>query len=170
MKAILFFIVVAVTSLTLVAGEHPEAAKSSPAFDKLKALAGTWKGKDEEGKVVGVSYKVVSSGSSVMESLEMEDHPDMMITMYNLDGSKVMMTHYCSMGNQPRMRASGLSKDGNTLTFKFVDATNMASKNDAHMHNLALTFKDNDHFTQEWTMMMEGGKEHHAVFEFERAK
>lgn len=170
MKAIVFAFALVALSLTAVAGEHPESAKSNAAFDKIKSLAGSWKGKDEEGNPVGVSYKVVSSNSSVMESLDMKESPDAMITMYNLDGDKVMMTHYCSMGNQPRMRSSGLSKDGNTLNFKFVDATNLASPKDPHMKNLLVKFKDNDHFSQEWTMLMEGGTEHHAVFEFERAK
>ena len=30
-----------------------------------------------------------------------------MISMFNLDGDRVVLTHYCAAGNQPRMVASG---------------------------------------------------------------
>jgi len=36
-----------------------------------------------------------------MESMEHES----MVTMYHLDKGRVMMTHYCSAQNQPRMQA-----------------------------------------------------------------
>ena len=155
---------------TLCSGAPPEASKSTPQFDKMKSLVGTWKGKDDEGKPVSVTYKLASNGNSLMEELEMAEDPEAMITMYHLNGSKLMMTHYCSMGNQPRMRMDKASKDGNTFTFSFVDATNLASKKDSHMSKLVVTFKDSDHFTQEWTMSMDGKDAHHAVFDFERAK
>ena len=169
MRYIVIVAMMMILSSILFAGT-PEENKSTPGFDKMKSLVGTWTGRDEEGKPVNVSYKLVSGGNSLMESLDMQDHPDGMITMYHLDGSKLMMTHYCSMGNQPRMRAGKVSKDGNTFTFSYVDATNLASNKDAHMSKLVVTFKDNDHFTQEWTMSMDGKDAHHAVFEFERAK
>jgi|SRR5208283_3988906 len=170
MKYITIAILIVVCAATLIAGDSQEGAKSSPQFDKMKSLVGTWKGKDDEGKPVTASYKLVSGGSSLMESLEMQEHPDAMITMYHLNGSKLMMTHYCSMGNQPRMRVENVSKDGNIYTFKFVDATNLASKKDAHMSKLVVTFKDDDHFSQDWTMNKGGKDVHHALFDFERVK
>ena len=41
---------------------------------------------------------------AVMETL---DGPDaiQMITVYHPDGASLLMTHYCSMGNEPRMRS-----------------------------------------------------------------
>jgi hypothetical protein len=170
MKTTIVAILMFVLSATLFAGNPPEDAKSTPQFDKMKSLVGAWKAKDDDAKSVTASYKLVSDGSSLMESLEMQEHADAMITMYHLNGSKLMMTHYCSMGNQPRMRMEKASKDGNTFTFSFVDATNLASKKDSHMSKLVVTFKDDDHFTQGWTMSMDGKDAHHAVFEFERAK
>ena len=100
----------------------------------------------------------------------MGESPEAMVTMYHLDGDRLMMTHYCSLGNQPRMRAKKMAKDDKTLSFAFVDATNLTSPKDSHMHNLVFAFKDDDHFAQEWTMWKEGKTEHIATFEFERAK
>ena len=170
MKLCIILVLTAFSAMALVAGTAPGSDKASPDFEKLKTLAGTWKGKDEDGKPVQISYKVVSAGSSIMETLDMADNKEAMVTMYHMNGKKLMMTHYCSLGNQPRMRAQGLSKDGNTLAFSFVDATNLTSPNENHMYKLVFTFKDDDHFSQQWTMHMEGNKDHPALFEFERVK
>ena len=170
MKAILLATVLAIAASLSFAGEPIEPTKSSPAFDKLKSLVGTWQGKDEEGKPVTISYKIVSAGTSLMETLDMAENKEAMVTMYHMDGEKVMMTHYCSMGNQPRMRAKGLSKDGRSLNFSLVDVANLSSPKENHMSKLLFTFTDDDHFAQRWTMRMEGTTDHPSTFEFARAK
>ena len=170
MKLYTLIAIILLAATTLLAGSPPGGSKGGAGFDKLKALVGSWTGKDNEGNPVTISYKMVSDSTAIMETLDMAEKHEAMVTMYHMNGNKLMMTHYCSMGNQPRMRAEKASKDGSTLTFSFVDATNLASKNDSHMSKLVVTFKDNDHFTQEWTMSMDGKDAHHAVFDFERAK
>src|SRR5262245_42675031 len=118
------------------------AADSSAAagYEKIKALVGTWEAKGPEGMVT-VTYRVVAGGQAVEETLS---HGDM-VTVYHKDGDSLLMTHYCMAGNQPRMRASGLSADGKSLDFKFVDATNLANPGDSHMSGLKMTFVDADH-------------------------
>ncbi len=65
-----------------------------------------------------------------------------MITMFHLDGAnRLMMTHYCGAGNQPRMQASA-SPDGKTLRFKFVDATNLESTESGHMDHVVIALLD----------------------------
>ena len=159
-----YVLLVLFTAATLLAA-GPPADKS--AMDKLKTLVGTWKGTDPHGDAVTVSYKLVSADNTLMEMLEMGEHKGGMVTMYCLDNGKVMMTHYCSMGNQPRMRLENSS--GNTLSFAFVDGTNMKMPEDPHMHRLIVTMKDDNHFSQEWVMRAEG-KETPSVFNFERVK
>jgi len=170
MKTVILVFLLLGSALTIFAGSPATEIKSNPGFDKIKSLEGSWTGKDDEGKIVTLEYKIVSAGTALMESLNMEDHPDAMVTMYHIDKDKLMMTHYCSMGNQPRMKAGKMSDNGSTISFSMVDATNLASKNDAHMSKLVVMFKDKDHFSQEWTMMQGGKVNHVAKFEFERTK
>jgi hypothetical protein len=170
MKAQIIVLCTLFISGLAIAGEHTGEMKSNAGFEKMKTLVGSWKGKDADGKAVAVSYKVVSAGSTVMETLDMMDTPEAMVTMYHVNGDKLMMTHYCSMGNQPRMRADKMSADGSMIAFTMYDASNLAKKTDAHMSKLVLTFKDADHFIQEWSMSQDGKVAHVGKFEFERAK
>jgi hypothetical protein len=147
--------------------EMPES-KAAPALEKLKSLAGEWQGTDSKGGALKVSYQLISNGSSVMETLMPAKEPSM-VTIYHLDGDNLMMTHYCSMANQPRMRAGAVMGDVKKLEFSFVDATNMASPADAHMSKLVLTFQDNNHLSHEWTMT-HGDEKMPVVFNLERKK
>ena len=151
----------------LVAGTPGDPGKENAAFEKIKSLEGTWKGTGTDGKPVTITYTLVSDGTAMMESIDSEEHKGSMITMYHCDGDKLVMTHYCSMGNQPHMRAAALTADGK-LAFSCTGGTNM-KKTDAHMHALTFTFKGNDAFTQDWTMQ-EGGKDKmHAIMTMTRA-
>lgn len=152
-----------VFSTIAVAG--PPRIKGQDGFEKMKSLAGVWEGEDHEGNPVRVSYKVVSEGSAVMEAIDHNQSKDMMITMYHLDGDRLLMTHYCSAGNQPRMRLTGSLPM--SLSFEMFDATNMKSKDDPHMHKLVIKWVDKDHLTQEWTLRA-NGKDTQHMFTLER--
>ncbi len=93
MKRLLTFAVLALSWSVLLGGTPPEKGKSNEAFERLKSLEGTWKGTTEDGKPFSVSYKVVSAGSVVMETDNVHENESSMITMYHLDGGKLMMTH-----------------------------------------------------------------------------
>jgi hypothetical protein len=146
------------------------ATPAGTGFDHLKALSGTWEAKMPDGKVERVSYEVDANGTAVVEKLQPEGE-SAMVTVYYPDGSQVMMTHYCTLGNHPRMRTSGTAAPAGTdsLSFTFLDATNMKSPSDAHMDKLKFTFADADHFSQTWTMKKDG-KETPLTFNFERVK
>jgi hypothetical protein len=141
------------------------ADNAASPLDKLKSLAGNWEGKSTDGKAIRASYKLVSGGTAVAETLSAEGEPDM-LTVYHLNGGQLMMTHYCSMGNQPRMQAD--SADGKTIAFHFVDGTNLSGADAPHMNDLTITFNDANHITQEWAM--KGGPMEKVVFHLERKK
>jgi hypothetical protein len=157
--------VFASTSSTAEAAPGSPAAGSA-AWESIKSLQGDWDGL-YEGKVkTKASYRLVSNGTALMESLESPDHSDM-VTMYHQDGSRLLMTHYCSESNQSRMRASGT--DPKRIAFSFVDVSNLASPDAMRMTGLVLTLKDKDHFTAEWTATGMG-KSGTSLFEFTRRK
>jgi len=133
------------------------------AFDAIKNMPGIWQGDTQMGPVQ-VTFKSTAGGSAVLsEILGKED----MITMFHLDGpNRLLMTHYCAAGNQPRMQAS-VSPDGKVITFNFVDATNLASPDAGHMQKMVLTLIDDNHHTEEWTFV-DHGKEHKELFDLRR--
>jgi len=139
-----------------------------PDFGPLVSLVGEWQGKDPEGKPMTASYQWASGGTSLVETLTMAEKPAM-TTMYHADKGALMLTHYCALGNQPRMRAAMPKGDAKTLAFNFVDATNLPKRTDAHMHNMSFSFQDQDHFTQEWVLSKDG-KELPRRLEFARVK
>jgi hypothetical protein len=126
-------------------------------FDLMKSLTGNWEGKSSAGAPVHVSYKVTAGGSAIMSEIksEVQGKSEDMISMIAMDGDRVLLTHYCSAGNQPRMQAS-TSPDGKSVTFKFVDATNLASPDDGHMDHVVFNFIDANHHTEEWHFMAHG--------------
>ncbi len=133
-------------------------------FEHLKALDGSWEGKANNNPIK-VVFRPTAGGSAMLsEILGKED----MITMFHLDNGRVLATHYCGAGNQPRMQAS-LSPDGKTITFTFVDATNLATPKSGHMNQLVITMPDADHHTEDWTFAQDG-KEMKEHFELTRAK
>src|SRR5205807_2299951 len=79
-------------------------------FAKLKKLAGDWTHKeDKSGKeMVMLRYKVISGGSAVEEEM-MPGSPEGMTSIYHLDNGNLVMTHYCSIGNQPHFKATQAS-------------------------------------------------------------
>ncbi len=133
-----------------------------------KFLVGEWKGTDADGKAHKMAFTLSSGGTTLTEILTPPDSPPM-TTMYYSDGEQLMLTHYCSLDNQPRMRAAAVKDGDKAITFSFVDATNLKNPTDVHMHQLSIEVKDHDHFTETWTLS-KAGKDVPKVFTFERVK
>ena len=146
--------------LSLTALAQSDAAR---AFEKMKSLAGTWEGKTSDGHTVGDTFQLISDGASLMSQLNMGEP---MVSMFYMAGDQLMMTHFCPSKNQPRMRAT-ISPDGNTITFNFVDATNLATPQTGHMHRAVYIFNGKNELAEEWTWR-QNGKETVQHFELHR--
>ena len=102
-----------------------------------------------------------------MSEIEGQGHEDM-ISMIHLDGAnRLVMTHYCGAGNQPRMAAT-TSPDGKTFTFDFFDGTNLASPDAGHMRRVVFTIVDANHHTEDWTFAAGPGKDMKQFFDLRR--
>ena len=165
MKRVSIVLICAVTLLG-AAGGAVAGEKSHPGWDRLKTLVGDWEGTYGEKEPVQVSYRLVSGGSALMETLHPGGKEPEMVTMYHMDNGKLMLTHYCSEANQPRMRAGAATGDASRLEFAFVDGTNISPAS-GHMKRLVVTFQDADHFEQRWTHAAKG-EEHTGQFRFAR--
>lgn len=151
--------------LVLVTSAAFAASEAQKSFEELKTLNGSWEGKDPQGQPVQVDYRVTSNGSALMSEIKGKED---MITMFHMDGERLLMTHYCGIGNQPRMVASA-SPDGKTITFDFLDATNLASPDAGHMHRVIVSMQNADHHSEEW-IYIDHGKEMKEVFDLWRKK
>jgi len=152
----------------LAAQEMHPPARSTPAFDQLKSLAGDWEGKNSPGTPVKVTYKVISNGSVVMEHLQPGKEAEM-ITMYSLDADRIIVTHYCSAGNQPTMQTAPSPAANGKLDFSFVRLSGAKSPDEGHMAALSLSLPDKDHLTQTWTFI-DHGKSMVDTFTYTRVK
>ncbi len=123
-----------------------KAAPTHPGLERLKKLAGTWVEADKDGKptdkVVSV-VKVTAAGSAVHETF-FPGQPMEMVSIYHLDKGELVMTHYCALGNQPRMKAAPASSP-NQIKWAFAGGTNLDPAKDMHMHGATVTFVDDDH-------------------------
>jgi len=81
----------------------------------------------------------------------------------------LLLTHYCDAGNQPRMLAT-ISPDGKTITFNFLDATNLQSSQGGHMQSAVFNFIDSEHHTETWNFAMADGKQMGGLLELKRTK
>jgi hypothetical protein len=155
----------AVIILALAATAALAQSDAQKSFTQLKSLTGSWEGKALNGQPLVVSFRETAGGSAIMSEI-LGHGPENMISMFNLDGpNKLLMTHYCGAGNQPRMQAS-FSPDGKTTTFTFFDGTNIAP-GAGHMETMVLTILDDTHHTEDWTFV-DHGKEMKEFFDLHR--
>ena len=166
MKARTAFVMVVVLSSVLASTRAFAASDAQKSFEQLRGLSGSWEGKTSSGQPVEVDYRSTSMGSALMS--EIKNVKEDMITMFNLDGNRLLLTHYCAAGNQPRMLATA-SANGKTITFDFLDATNLSSPDAAHMAHVVISILDTNHHTEEWTFA-DHGKEMKEVFDLWRKK
>jgi len=140
------------------------------AFAKMKTLAGEWEGQTvHDGHVLPTTttFKAVADDSVVLDDLAPGTQHEM-VTMFHMDGTRLLATHYCSNHNQPRLVAVSGS-DPNVIEFEFLDATNLPDAAARHMTHIKFIVVDSEHHIEEWTAM-EKGQPITLRFEFHRKK
>ncbi len=134
-------------------------------FDMLKSMEGNWAGKNQQGQPVQVTFRETADGSALMSEIHGKG-PENMVSMFHMDGDRLVMTHYCGAGNQPRMKV--ISSDAKSISFEFFDGTNIGPS-DGHMQHVTFSQPDADHQLEEW-VFVEHGKELKELFTLERVK
>ena len=177
MKSLRFLL--PLTALLALSGPAFPQSDAQKSFDLLKTLAGTWRGPvttvpqhaDWEKDPLWVSLRVTSRGNAVVHEIKEPGKPDDPnhddpVTILYVDGDHLYLTHYCDVGNRPRMVAKA-SSDGKTVEFDFVDVS--GSTQYGHMHHAVFTIIDANHHTEDWTYMEAGDKPVHAHLDLQRA-
>ena len=169
MKRSLLLSAFVVLSTLSYAGEPMKMQTPSKDFELVKGLVGDWKGTaDMEGKTVPTttSFHLTAAGSAVVETMD-AGTPHEMTNVYHDVNGKLMLTHYCAMGNAPEMKVE--KADDHSIAFKTIKANGIDPKTTPHMHSLAYSLADKDHLTATWTSM-NMGKEHEAPAVFKYAR
>jgi len=184
MKTLALRLSVLFISLCTVAFAQSEPRKSDAAnaFAKLKALAGTWEGPATiapkpkgmgDDTNIQITLRVTSRGNALVHEMKEAGSPDdparydHPVTMFYLDGDRLLLTHYCDAGNRPRMVAR-TSPDGKTVEFDFLDVA--GDLQHGHMQHAVFTVIDSNHHTEDWTYLMPGDKPMHAHLDLQRKK
>ncbi len=150
MKTFCLFLI-GICSISVQAGSESAAAAS---FNKLKTLVGEWKKDGSDGENFYISFEITAKGTVLVENW-INKGASHSLTIYHLDGDKLLATHYCPQGNQPRLKLDQHSKS-NTLSFVFQDATNLESLHKNHQHALAFTFLDANTVTRDESYLQAG--------------
>lgn len=172
MKKILLPIMAFALLQPVFAGQDHDMPKvMMPAgFDTLKQLVGTWHGKTDigEGKQdMQVIYKLTSGGTAITETL-MPGTPHEMESVYYREGKSLGMTHYCALGNHPRMTLK--QANDQSLAFEMTKPAGVGSMNEPHMHALTLTLIDKDTLQQDWVHYADGKATKTVTFVLNRSQ
>jgi hypothetical protein len=157
----LLVIFVAFVSATAVA--QSDAQKT---LEKFKSMVGVWEGKNSAGEAVRDTYRLAAGGTAVMGENKMASED--MLSLFYVDGDRLLMTHFCPSGNQPRMRAT-FSSDLKTVAFDLFDVTGLPDSQKGHMSRAVYFFPDAEHYSEEWTWL-QNGKGTTFRFEMQRKK
>lgn len=136
------------------AQQASQPSEGVAAFTRLKTLAGEWQADTKQGKA-HITYELVAGGSALVERESVEGMPPMLTTYY-LDGGRLLLTHYCMAGNQPRMQEQRFDPASGEIDFAFLDATNLANPAAGHMHNAKIHLIDQNHLASEWEFYQDG--------------
>jgi hypothetical protein len=165
-KLTILFILFAATTVVFAQGPPTNSvaqpkiiaaqSEAKKALEKLKTLAGSW-----QGAIMGISInftiRAASSGTAVLHEGHTDGGgpPNHEITMFYVEGERLLATHYCDAGNRARLEGK-MSPDGKTIEFSFLDVT--GSTRGGYLKGFVFTMIDANHHTAELTFVMPDGK------------
>lgn len=131
MSRLLLLLLTSLCSLSAQAADSVAVER----FERLKQLAvGAWQGTTDGGESVRVAYRTISRGSVLVEVWQPGTRAETM-TVFHRDGERVLATHYCAQGNQPRLVLA--ERSSKAFAFEYLDATNLM-QGASHLHGLVL--------------------------------
>ena len=174
LPALVFCLVIAIGHGTSVAQTmSPSNTTAVPSdaqrvFDQMKTLAGTWQG-TVMGISINVTIRVASSGTAILYEATTSGGrpPDHEITMFYVEGDRLLATHYCDGGNRARFEGK-LSPDGKTSDFNLLDVA--GSTKGGLVKRMVFTVVDANKHIVEFTFIKPDGKPIELRGEFERTK
>jgi hypothetical protein len=165
----LLICLLALASVALAQGPPKAAAVQSDAkkaFEKMKTLAGSWQGTIMDISI-NFTIRAASSGTAILH----EGHttggrpPNHEITMFYLEGDRLLATHYCDAGNRSRWEWK-TSTDGKAIEFSFLDVA--GSTRGGYLKDMVITVIDADNHVVALTFVKPDGNPIQFRGEFRR--
>ena len=141
----------------------PGILDAEAAFEQLKKLAGEWDSvsKSAEGaqdttpRKSVTKFRLMANGSTVIATFY-GGTPMEMISVFHMDGpDTIVHTHYCALGNQPRMKFQK-SKVPGEIKFIFDGGSNIDVNKDLHVHDTKFRFINDDLVETEFSAWQDG--------------
>lgn len=169
LPALLLFIVMAMghgTSLAQTTAPTAAPSDAQKAFDQMKSLAGSWQG-TIMGISIDVTIRLTSSGTAILHEANTSGGrpPNHEITMFYVEGDRLLATHYCDGGNRARFEGK-LSPDGKTSEFSLLDVA--GGTRGGLVKRMAFTIIDANKQLVEFTFIRPDGKPMELRGEFTR--
>jgi hypothetical protein len=157
-----------VAQTTSAANNAVAPSDAQKAFDNMKKLAGSWQG-TIMGIQINITIRLASSGTAILHEATTGGGrpPDHEITMFYVEGDRLLATHYCDGGNRARLEGK-LSPDGMTSEFNFLDV--VGSTKGGLVKRMAFTTIDANKHVVDFTFIKPDGKPIELRGEFERTK
>lgn len=138
----------AIVALVLPAAAMGQAtvapSLAETAFARLSALAGTWSGTWANGRAHTVNYRLSAGGTALVETWTLGPNRESM-TVYHLDGGRLLATHYCPQGTQPRL-VMVPGGDSSRLDFTLLDGANLDVPGRSHQHSFTIWLRGADRY------------------------
>lgn len=175
------FLTAALLVCTLSAAESAQSTSQAPstapvkaapseakkAFDKLKAMSGSW-----QGSIMGIpisgTIRAVSSGTAVLHEMTAgggNPVPQQEITMFYVEEDRLFGIHYCDGGNRVRWEGKA-SADGKSIAFTMLDVA--GGTRGGLLKSIAFNSIDADSHFLQGTFVMPDGKPVELSGEFKR--
>ena len=131
-------------------------SEAKKAFEKLKTLAGSWQGTVRDISI-NFTIRAASSGTAILHEGNTSGGrpPNHEITMFYLEGDRLLATHYCDSGNRSRLEGK-ISSDEKVIEFSFLDLA--GNTRGGYVKDMVITLIDADHHRVETTFVMPDGK------------
>ena len=173
MRKLAILIILVATAAVVLAQDNPPKSVSAQsdakkAFEKMKTLVGSWQGTVMD-IPINFTIRTVSSGTAILHEGDTSGGgpPKHEITMFYVEGDRLLATHYCDAGNRSRWEGK-MSSDGKAIEFSFVDVA--GSTRGGYLKDMVITMIDADHHIVAFTFVMPDGKPIQLRGEFQRTK
>jgi len=127
------------------------------AFDHIRSLLGVWRIAGREDNGFEIVFEAAAGGTVIRESW-MLNGVERSFSVYHLDGTDVIATHYCPLGNQPRLALIS-GGEGKPVRFAFKDVTNLPSLRSSHLRTLEFALSGDQQELLRSEMYLNAGRE-----------